>query len=60
MRFGLGRLRLSSDQFWAMTPVELAAGAHSFSGWDTSSLSLSALQEMMRQYPDAVNSEVKQ
>ena len=27
MAFGLGRLRLSPDAFWAMTPRELAAAA---------------------------------
>jgi uncharacterized phage protein (TIGR02216 family) len=30
MAFGLGRLRLSPDAFWAMTPRELAAAAQPF------------------------------
>lgn len=30
MAFGLGKLKLSSAEFWAMTPRELAAAAAAF------------------------------
>lgn len=49
--FGLGVLRLSPQQFWAMTPRELAFAIEAVSGGGApmTRVSLSAL---MKRYPD--------
>ena len=52
MAFGFGRLRLSSDQFWAMTPRELAAAMKPFAPAQTGPASRDALAQMMRAFPD--------
>lgn len=51
MRFGLGMLRLSPREFWAMTPRELAAaaGAH---GGAFARLQRTELADLMKRYPD--------
>ncbi len=49
MRLGLGQLRLPPDQFWALTPAELALMA----GLDGArALGRSGLAELMAMYPD--------
>lgn len=56
MAFGFGRLRLSPDAFWAMTPLELAAAA----GPGRSAAEApdrSALTALMARFPDRPLSE---
>ena len=48
MRLGLGRLRLSPREFWAMTLRELAAAA----GPMQAPMSRGELERMMAKYPD--------
>jgi len=52
MAFGLGQLRLSPSEFWAMTPRELAAAADLFGAAPHAPPSRDALDELMRCYPD--------
>ena len=49
--FGLGVLRLSPEQFWRMTPRELAYAIEAVSGRRTS-LDRGRLAELMKRYPD--------
>lgn len=51
MAFGLGRLRLSPDAFWAMTPRELAA-AIAVAAPAPSAPGRGVLDELMRRFPD--------
>ncbi len=51
MRLGMMHLRLSPDQFWALTPAELVV----MSGADAKAaavLTRSGLDALMAQYPD--------
>lgn len=49
MRLGLGQLRLPPDQFWALTPAELALMA----GLDGRRImDRAGLSELMAKYPD--------
>jgi uncharacterized phage protein (TIGR02216 family) len=52
MCFGLGRLRLSSEHFWALTPTEIAAAARSFQPEQTEALKRKSLAALLSQYPD--------
>ena len=52
MQLGLGVLRLPPDQFWRMTPRELAAAITGLRGGTTPPLGRAALDELMRRYPD--------
>lgn len=52
MQLGLGVLRLPPDQFWRMTPRELAAAITGLRGGATPPLGRAALDELMRRYPD--------
>jgi uncharacterized phage protein (TIGR02216 family) len=58
MRFGLGCLRLPPDQFWSMTPLELAAATEGFNGIGPQALPLDSLQRLMIQFPDTPKSKV--
>jgi uncharacterized phage protein (TIGR02216 family) len=51
MVFGLGRLRLSPEAFWAMTPRELAAA---MKPWQPAAppMQRGALADLMREFPD--------
>ena len=51
MAFGLGRLRLAPQAFWAMTPRELAAAMSAFA-LPISAPERSALAELMHRFPD--------
>lgn len=53
MAFGFGVLRLSSRDFWGLTPRELAAAFGARSG-RTSPPSREDLAEMMTRFPDEV------
>jgi uncharacterized phage protein (TIGR02216 family) len=52
MRFGLGVLRLSSREFWALTPRELAAAWAALMGEQSGPLARSELDGLMERYPD--------
>ena len=52
MQLGLGMLRLPPDQFWRMTPRELAAAIAGLRGGTTPPLGRAAFSELMRRYPD--------
>ena len=52
MAFGFGRLRLSPQNFWSMTPRELAAAMGAFAPVASVRLERSALARLMRLYPD--------
>ena len=49
--FGLGVLRLSPEQFWRMTPRELAYAIEAVRGRNTP-LDRASLNELMKRYPD--------
>jgi uncharacterized phage protein (TIGR02216 family) len=49
--FGLGVLRLSPDQFWRMTPRELALAVEAVRGVRPA-LDRAAFEQLMRSHPD--------
>jgi uncharacterized phage protein (TIGR02216 family) len=49
--FGLGVLRLPPQQFWAMTPRELASAIEAITA-RSAALDRMTLSELMRTYPD--------
>lgn len=50
--FGLGVLRLPSQEFWRMTPRELAAAIEAVRGPATARLDRAGLEDLMRRFPD--------
>ncbi|MBB1092426.1 phage tail assembly chaperone [Rhodopseudomonas palustris] len=52
MQFGFGVLRLSSDEFWRMTPRELASAIVAVRGRVTAPLDRGGLDDLLRRYPD--------
>jgi len=56
MAFGLGVLRLSSRDFWSLTPRELLCAAEGVYGKAPGAPSRAALDELMRQFPDCAGS----
>lgn len=56
MAFGLGVLRLSSRDFWAMTPRELASAAEGVYGRAGGAPSRDTLAALMRAFPDGEKS----
>lgn len=52
MRFGLGVLRLPPQQFWAMTPRELASAWGAITGDRSGPLDRSGLTSLMERFPD--------
>jgi uncharacterized phage protein (TIGR02216 family) len=52
MRFGLGRLRLAPDHFWALTPLELAAAAAAYAPPAARPLDRAGLASLIALYPD--------
>lgn len=56
MAFGFGQLRLSPAQFWAMTPLELAAAAGSGEP-RTAAPDRAALDALMARFPDGPPSD---
>jgi uncharacterized phage protein (TIGR02216 family) len=52
MALGFGRLRLSSEAFWGMTPRELAAAIDGLRGHAGETMARAALAELMARYPD--------
>lgn len=51
MAFGFGVLRLSSGEFWRLTPRELAAAVRAIGG-ESMPLSRDALNELIARFPD--------
>jgi uncharacterized phage protein (TIGR02216 family) len=49
--FGLGVLRLAPEQFWRMTPRELAYAIEAVTG-RAAPLDRSGLEQLMKRYPD--------
>jgi uncharacterized phage protein (TIGR02216 family) len=49
--FGLGVLRLSPEQFWRMTPRELACAIEAVSG-RSPPLERSGFEQLLKRYPD--------
>ena len=52
MRFGLGRLRLSPDHFWSLTPAELAAAARAHAPPEQAPMDRLALVDLLKRFPD--------
>ncbi len=52
MAFGLGRLRLSSQDFWAMTPRELSAAMKAYLRPTSLPVERDSLARLMRDFPD--------
>lgn len=53
MALGMGRLRLDSAAFWAMTPRELAAAIEGLNGIRGAPPDRAMLDALMRRFPDA-------
>ncbi len=51
MAFGFGVLRLSSHEFWRLTPRELAGAVRALAG-ETSQVSRDTLNELLARFPD--------
>lgn len=52
MGFGLGVLRLPPDQFWRMTPRELASAWGAVMGERAGPLDRPGLEQLMERFPD--------
>jgi uncharacterized phage protein (TIGR02216 family) len=50
--FGLGVLRLAPEQFWSMTPRELAYAIEAATGRGGAPLPRAALDQLMKRFPD--------
>lgn len=53
--FGLGVLRLSPAQFWAMTPRELAFAIEAVRGPARDPIDRASLDELMSRFPDTLS-----
>lgn len=51
MAFGFGVLRLSSHEFWRLTPRELASAVRALYG-ESSLVSRGTLNELLTRFPD--------
>lgn len=52
MATGLGLLRLSPQNFWAMTPIEFERAARLFTRHRQTAPARAELMELMRAFPD--------
>ena len=52
MQFGFGVLRLSSNDFWSLTLLELDAALAAYSGNGQRAMSRDELNDLMRAHPD--------
>ena len=52
MRFGLGRLRLPADHFWALTPMELNQAARAFVVPGSEPITQAGLASLIARFPD--------
>jgi uncharacterized phage protein (TIGR02216 family) len=53
MALGIGRLGLSSADFWKLTPRELSAAIGTMHGGASEPPARAVLDDLMRRYPDA-------
>lgn len=61
MRFGLGVLRLAPQDFWAMTPRELAAAHRGLTGGSAlAAPGRAELIELMAAFPDSKETKIDQ
>ena len=51
MAFGFGVLRLSSNEFWRLTPLELASAMRALLG-EPARVSRAVLDELVARFPD--------
>jgi uncharacterized phage protein (TIGR02216 family) len=58
MAIGFGVLRLSSREFWALTPRELAAAIEGLTGRTHVPMDRACLDDLMRRFPDPVETEL--
>ncbi len=54
MAIGFGVLRLSSHEFWALTPRELAAAIEGLGGRGAAPMDRAAFEALARRYPDPI------
>ena len=52
MKFGFGILRLSSHDFWAMTPLELAAACKALNPVNAKRMDRKTMENLMTRFPD--------
>lgn len=52
MAIGFGVLKLSSREFWALTPRELAAAIEGLTGRSGAPMDRAALADLARRFPD--------
>lgn len=57
MAIGFGVLRLSSREFWALTPRELAAAIEGLTGKTQAPMDRIRLEDLMRRFPDPVQTQ---
>ncbi|MCX5519482.1 phage tail assembly chaperone [Kaistia defluvii] len=57
MAIGFGLLRLSSREFWALTPRELAAAIEGLTGRTHAPMDRAGLDDLMRRFPDPVQTQ---
>jgi uncharacterized phage protein (TIGR02216 family) len=55
MGFALGVLRLSPDEFWRMTPRELAAAMEALFGTRETALDAASFAALRARFPDAAS-----
>lgn len=59
MQIGLGRLKLSPKDFWAMTPREFSAALRGAFPASEAGLSRGELEKLMTQFPDGDASKIE-
>jgi len=52
MQLGFGVLKLSSKEFWGLTPRELAAAFEALSGMRSGTPDRNRLKQLMERFPD--------
>lgn len=55
MAFGFGILKLSSAEFWAMTPREIACAMRAFAPVAAQPIAREGFERLMRRFPDKGN-----
>lgn len=57
MAIGFGVLKLSSREFWSLTPRELAAAIEGLTGGTSAPMDRAAFDDLARRFPDKAQSE---
>ncbi|WP_244669889.1 rcc01693 family protein [Kaistia sp. 32K] len=57
MAIGFGVLKLSSREFWALTPRELAAAIEGLTGRTPAPMNRATFEDLSRRYPDQAQTE---